>query len=305
MVGASTRPADRGAKGVGTTMAKLVTVRTVAALRRAVGDWRRAAHSVGLVPTMGALHAGHLALVSAAREDNDRVIASLFVNPTQFGPNEDLTSYPRDEDEDGAKLEARGVDLLFAPNVAEIYPAGFATTVAVAGLTEGLCGAHRPGHFTGVTTVVGKLLIQSLPDRAYFGEKDYQQLTAIRRMARDLDLPTEIVGVATVREADGLALSSRNAYLSAPARVVAADLNRVLHGVAEAVAGGADPAEESARGIAALLAAGFDEVDYLAVCDAETLAPVTVIDRPARVFAAAHIDGTRLIDNRPVPGHAD
>jgi len=286
-------------------MAELETVRTVAALRRVVGEWRRAAQSVGLVPTMGALHAGHLALVSAACEDNDRVVASLFVNPTQFGPNEDLASYPRDEDADRARLAALGVDLLFAPSESEVYPEGFATTVTVAGLTEGLCGAHRPGHFTGVTTVVGKLLIQSLPDRAYFGEKDYQQLTVIRRMARDLDLPVEIVGVATVREADGLALSSRNAYLSPSARAVAANLNRVLESVAAAVAGGADPTEEAQRGVAALRVAGFDAVDYVAVCDAETLAPVTTIEGPARVFAAARIDGTRLIDNRPVPVHAD
>lgn len=277
------------------------TARTVAALREVVAGWRRAGESVGLVPTMGALHDGHLALVRAARAANDRVAATIFVNPAQFGLGEDLSTYPRDESSDAAKFAALDVDLLFAPPLDEIYPEGFSTTVTVGGESEGLCGDHRPGHFAGVATVVSKLLLQALPDRAYFGEKDYQQLLVIRRLTHDLDIPVAIEGVAIVREADGLALSSRNAYLSPDERKVAASLNTVLADVAAAVAGGADPLAECARGIAALEAAGFDSVDYLELRDAETLAPVTETPtRPARVLAAVRIGRTRLIDNRAV-----
>jgi pantoate--beta-alanine ligase len=280
----------------------LDTVRNVADLRARVAGWRAAGASVGLVPTMGAIHDGHLALAAAARAECGRVAASLFVNPTQFGANEDLGDYPRREADDAAALGRAGVDLLFAPPVEEMYPDGFATTVTVSGLADGLCGPHRPGHFAGVATVVAKLLTQCLPDRAYFGEKDYQQLLVIRRMARDLDLPVEIRGVPIVREADGLALSSRNAYLSPAEREIAANLNRVIRSVAVAVAGGAPGPEEEARAAAALREAGFDAVDYVAVRDASTLAPIEHIEpgAAARVFAAAHVGQTRLIDNVPV-----
>ena len=284
------------------TPPSLDVVRTIADLRARVAGWRAAGASVGLVPTMGAIHDGHLALAGAARAECGRVVASLFVNPTQFGANEDLGDYPRREADDAAALARAGVDLLFAPSVGEMYPDGFATTVTVSGLADGLCGPHRPGHFAGVATVVSKLLAQCLPDRAYFGEKDYQQLRVIARMARDLDLPVEIRGVPIVREADGLALSSRNAYLSPAEREIAANLNRVIRSVAAAVAGGGPCADETARAAEALAAAGFDAVDYVAVCDAETLAPFAHIEpgAAARVFAAARIGQTRLIDNVPV-----
>lgn len=276
--------------------------RTAADLGVRVAGWRAGGASVGLVPTMGAIHDGHLALVGAARAECGRVVASLFVNPTQFGANEDLGDYPRREADDAAALARAGVDLLYAPSVGEMYPDGLASTVTVSGLADGLCGPHRPGHFAGVATVVSKLLAQCLPDRAYFGEKDYQQLRVVTRMARDLDLPVEIRGVPIVREADGLALSSRNAYLSPAEREIAANLNRMIRSVADAVAGGAPCADEAARAAAALTAAGFDAVDYVAVCDAETLTPFARIEprRAARVFAAAHIGRTRLIDNVPV-----
>jgi pantoate--beta-alanine ligase len=240
---------------------------------------------------MGALHDGHLALVRAAREACDRVAVSVFVNPTQFGPGEDYEIYPRDEAADRARLEA---------------PSGFATLVRVRGLTEGLCGASRPHHFEGVTTVVTKLLLQVLPDVAYFGEKDYQQLQVIRRLVRDLDIPVRIEGVATVREADGLALSSRNAYLSPAERRIAPALQRALRALSEclvvAAPASADAvAREVERAKGTLEAAGFSRIDYLEVRDAETLEPVTNLSRPARVLAAAWLGETRLIDNYPVP----
>lgn len=283
-------------------MAKpLDIVRTIADLRARVAAWRAEGYSVGLVPTMGALHAGHLALVKAAVRETDRVVASLFVNPAQFGPNEDLDKYPRHEAEDAAKFQGEGGALLFAPPVEEVYPDGFATTITVSGLTEGLCGAARPGHFEGVATVVSKLLLQCVPDRAYFGEKDYQQLQVIKRMTRDLDIPVTIVGVPTVREVGGLALSSRNEYLSPAQRDIALNLNRVLRRVADSMAEGADAKSQVAWGVGELRKAGFDEVDYLEVCDAETLEPLHIADRPARVLAAARLGGIRLIDNVVVP----
>jgi pantoate--beta-alanine ligase len=272
--------------------------RTVAALRAHIHGWRAADESVALVPTMGALHEGHLALVREAGARCDRVIVTIFVNPAQFGPNEDLDSYPRDEAADVAKLAALGVDVVFAPPLEVMYPDDFATTVTVSGVTEGLCGTHRPGHFAGVATVVSKLLLQSLPDVALFGEKDYQQLQTIRRLVRDLEIPVEIVGVPTVRDADGIALSSRNAYLTPAQREIALSLSRTLVEVAATLSqGAASVAEAEARGLAALQAAGFDQVDYLEVRDAETLAPIITVERPARALAAAHIGGTRLIDN--------
>ena len=202
-------------------MPELVIVRTVRELRAAIAGMRQAGDSIGLVPTMGALHDAHMALVAAARGHADRVIATIFVNPTQFGPDEDFSSYPRREARDIETLQGADVDLLFAPGVDEMYPDGFETVVDVPGISQGLCGDHRPGHFAGVATIVTKLLLQALPDVAVFGEKDYQQLQVIRRLARDLDIPVEIVGLPTVREADGLAISSRNAYLSAADRAVA------------------------------------------------------------------------------------
>ncbi len=273
--------------------------RTAADLARRVGAWRDAGDSIALVPTMGAIHDGHLALVEAARQGCRRVVTSLFVNPAQFGPGEDLAAYPADEAADARRLAMAGVDLLYAPSAEEMYPQGFATTVAVSGgLTEGLCGASRPTHFAGVATVVAKLFTQCAPDAAWFGEKDYQQLLVVRRLARDLDLAVRVEAVATVREADGLAISSRNAYLSENERRIAPVLHRTLSAMAERLAGGrAAAADEIARGTAELMDAGFAAVDYVAVCDAETLAPVGRVHRPARILAAAHLARTRLIDN--------
>ena len=278
----------------------IAVARTVAALREAVAAWRGRQERVGLVPTMGALHRGHLALVEAAHRQCQRVVASLFVNPKQFGPREDFTAYPRDEAADLAKFRQGGVDLVFAPTVAEMYPGGFATTVQVGGIGDALEGAHRPGHFDGVATVVSKLLLQCLPDAAYFGEKDYQQLLVVRRMARDLDIPVRIEGVPTVREPDGLALSSRNVYLSPEERQVAPSLYRVLNDTAAAI--GAAPASIATnleKGLAALRQAGFVP-DYLELRDAADLSPMSALDHPARLLTAALLGRTRLIDNIPV-----
>ncbi|HEX4616870.1 MAG TPA: pantoate--beta-alanine ligase [Stellaceae bacterium] len=274
---------------------------TVADLRTHVGLWRKGEVRVGLVPTMGALHQGHVALVGAARAECDRVVASIFVNPKQFAPTEDLGSYPRREAADLEMLRSAGVDLVFIPAVGEMYPPGFATLVRVSGLTDGLCGAHRAGHFDGVTTVVTKLLIQALPDIAYFGEKDYQQLMVVRRLACDLDLPVRIAGVPTVREPDELALSSRNAYLSAEERRIAPNLSRVLNSVASALAEQPKAvARELTRGLRELRDAGF-EIDYLEIREEETLRPVTVtVGARSRVFAAVWLGRTRLIDNMPI-----
>lgn len=275
--------------------------RTVAELRSRTAEWRGSGAAIGLTPTMGALHAGHLALVAAARRECGRVVASIFVNPKQFGPGEDFAAYPRDAAADLDLLGAAGVDLIYLPAVDEIYPPGFATTVTVGDLTEVLCGRHRPGHFAGVATVVAKLLLQTLPDVAYFGEKDYQQLLVIRRLARDLDIPARIAGVATVREADGLALSSRNAYLSPRERRIAPMLARVLRAIAAALVRAPEAAaRELAAGRAALEEAGF-AVEYLELRDAGTLAArASAAGAPARVFAAVRLGKTRLIDNTPV-----
>ena len=282
-------------------------VRSVAELRAAVRDRRaRRGGRVGLVPTMGALHAGHLALVERARATCDHVVASVFVNPKQFDRPDDLASYPRDEAGDARALAAAGCDLLYAPDAAAMYPEGFATTVTVAGVTETLEGAHRPGHFAGVATVVTKLLLQAQPDAAFFGEKDYQQLLTIRRLAADLDLPVTIAGVPTVREADGLALSSRNAALTAAQRRIAPALAGVLAATGRRLADASESgADAVARARAALLAAGFDAVDYVALRDAASLEPLDDADRPARLLAAAWLGATRLIDNMPVPPDPD
>ena len=250
---------------------------------------------------MGALHAGHMALVRAARGECDRVVATIFVNPKQFAPTEDLGAYPRREATDLEMSRLAGVDLVFIPVVDEMYPSDFATTVRVAGVTEGLCGERRPGHFDGVATVVTKLLIQAVPDTVYFGEKDYQQLVMVRRLVRDLDIPVRIVGVPTVREADGLALSSRNVYLSPEERLIAPGLARALRRIAAALAQQPDAiALELARGSAELEATGF-AVEYLEIRDAQTLAPATARTiANSRVFAAVRLGQTRLIDNMPI-----
>jgi pantoate--beta-alanine ligase len=278
----------------------LEIARTVADLRRDIAVWRNGGERVGLVPTMGALHQGHMALVAAARAECDRVVASIFVNPKQFAPTEDLASYPRREAADLEMLRSAGVNLVFIPALEEMYPPDFSTLVRVSGLTEGLCGAHRAGHFDGMTTVVTKLLVQALPDIAYFGEKDYQQLTVVRRLARDLDIPVRIACVPTVREADGLALSSRNVYLSAEERRIAPNLARVLRSISAALA--QDPtaiAREIARGSAALQQAGF-AVEYLEIREAVTLAVTSEVTGNSRVFAAVRLGKTRLIDNMPI-----
>ncbi len=278
------------------------TVHTIAELREASLAWRRAGERIGLVPTMGALHRGHMALVDRALADCDKVITTIFINPPQFSPGEDLAAYPRDEAGDGRVLADAGVDLVFIPDDDEIYPPGFATRVSVAGLTEDLCAAHRPGHFDGVATVVCKLLMEAAPDAAYFGEKDYQQLQMIRRMVADLDIATEIAAVATVREDDGLALSTRNAYLNADQRRIAPELFRTISRLAERFSSGkADARALEAEGAEALRQAGFDEVDYVAIRDARTLQPVSAPGAGrgtgARVLAAARLGKARLIDN--------
>lgn len=272
-------------------------VRTVQELRREVSDWRSSGFTVGLVPTMGALHAGHFSLVDRATTETDRICVTLFVNPKQFGPNEDFEVYPRDEEADAGALQDRGADLLFAPGIDEMYPEGSATSVSVPGLGDILEGEFRPGFFTGVATVVSKLLIQSMPHRAYFGEKDYQQLCVIRRMSADLDLPVDIVGCPIIREPDGLALSSRNAYLSEEERAIAPRLQAALKYVA-VVAGSKGDHADAARGAAAeLVEAGFASVDYFTVRDASSLEQTDDPSANLRVLAAAWLGKTRLIDN--------
>jgi pantoate--beta-alanine ligase len=280
----------------------LPTVRTVADLRTVVRGWKRAGRRVALVPTMGALHAGHLSLVALARTQVDHVVASIFVNPTQFAPHEDFDAYPRGEARDAELLAGVGCDLLFAPTVEEMYAPGFATQITVGGVSEPLDGAARPGHFTGVATVVAKLLIQAEPDVAVFGEKDYQQLQVIKRLARDLDLPVEIVGAPTARSEDGLALSSRNAYLSPAEREIAVRLNGVLADAAKRLRAGERVEQVEAAGLAALERAGFGKVDYLEVRAAADLARQGpgAVDAPARILAAAFVGRTRLIDNMAV-----
>lgn len=278
-----------------TDPANPVIARTAAELRTAVAGWRRAGDRIGLVPTMGALHQGHLELAAALRKAGaNRVLFSIFVNPAQFGPKEDFSRYPRREAEDLAKLAATGADLAYLPTVDEIYPEGFAFSIVPGGpIVADLEAAVRPGHFAGVATVVAKLLIQAAPDVAAFGEKDFQQLLLVRRLVRDLDLPCEILPVPTVRDRDGLALSSRNAYLGEAQLAVARRLNRIMAEIA------ADPSLLPA-GPDRLRDAGFDAVDYLVLRDAETLAEPTP-GRPRRLIAAVRLGATRLLDNLPVP----
>jgi pantoate--beta-alanine ligase len=272
-------------------------VRTDTALENELGAWRRFSQSIALVPTMGALHEGHLALVREGRRRADRVVVSLFVNPAQFAPHEDFARYPRDEEGDLAKLDAAGCDLVWAPAVDRMYPEGFATRIVPAGAAEGLEGEFRPHFFAGVATVCCKLFNQVRPHLAIFGEKDYQQLQVVRQMVRDLDLLLEIVGYPTVREADGLAMSSRNAYLSPAQRRIAPRLYAVITEAAREVAQGGSIAAAEARARAALTEVGF-KVDYVAVRDARTLKPVTGGHQSGlRVLAAAWLGETRLIDN--------
>lgn len=278
----------------------MIVARTLADLRRQLSDWRSQGLTTGLVPTMGALHAGHLSLLDILSARTDRVVVSIFLNPKQFDSDADLERYPRDLKGDVAQLAGHGADLVYAPSVEEMYPQGFATTVSVAGLTDSLEGAHRQGHFTGVTTVVAKLLIQCRPDAALFGEKDYQQLTVLRRLVADLDLPVEVVPGPIVREADGLALSSRNAYLTAEQRRIAPKLYATLAELATRAVAGKPLAELQAKGVDALLAAGFDHVDYLEFRDADSLEPVTSLDQPTRLLAVARLGETRLLDNLAV-----
>ena len=268
-------------------------------LRATVARWHAAGDTVALVPTMGALHEGHLALVDEARTLAPRVVVSIFVNPTQFGPAEDFSRYPRDLATDLAGLARVGADAAWTPDVDTMYPPGFATRIEVAGLTYGLCGPLRPGHFSGVATVVTKLLTQVGPDVALFGEKDFQQLRVIQRVVADLDLPVRIHGVPTIREADGLALSSRNRYLTEGERPVAPALHAALMAVARAAREGMPVAGPIAEATGRLTEDGF-RVQYLTVCDARTLAPVERVSGPARVFVAAYLGRTRLIDNIPV-----
>jgi len=281
------------------------TARELDVLRTAVAAFRDSGESLALVPTMGALHEGHMTLVREAKARADRVAVSIFVNPTQFGPGEDLDAYPRQMAEDSRLLAAEGVDLLWAPDVAQMYPQGFATAISVAGVSEGFCGASRPGHFDGVATVVCKLFNQVRPDVALFGEKDWQQLAVIRRMARDLDLTLPhaeaIIGVPTVREADGLAMSSRNRYLSPEQRLAAATLPAAMKTAIERIEAGEEAREALAALEEALLGAGFSSVDYADLADAASLERLDrVTDAPARLLVAARIGGTRLIDNMAV-----
>lgn len=281
---------------------KIRTTTTIAGLRAEVASWRRENERIVLVPTMGALHEGHLSLVRLANEQGDRTVVSIFVNPAQFAPYEDFDNYPRDHESDLEKLSALGVDLVFMPPREEVYPEDFSTHITVEGLSEGLCGASRPHFFGGVATVVAKLLNQCRPDAAIFGEKDYQQLLVIRRMARDLDMDVEILGGAIVREEDGLAMSSRNAYLTAAERKKAPELFRTISGIAKELGAGADEKALLEDGRKRLTESGFN-VDYLEVRDASSLDPVTGrIDVPARVFGAVVLGKTRLIDNVAVPG---
>ncbi|AUG51631.1 pantoate--beta-alanine ligase [Thalassospira marina] len=285
----------------------LTTVHTVADLRARVSRWRAEGLKVALVPTMGALHEGHISLTKLARTQADRVIVSVFVNPTQFGPTEDFAAYPRTLPADQKILDAAGVELCFAPSVEEMYPSGFATRLHIDNLTDMLCGAARPGHFDGMAQIVTKLLLQAMPDYALFGEKDYQQLMVIKRFVTDLNIPVSIIGGPIHREADGLAMSSRNRYLSPEERETATTLSRVLSSITDRASRGdaIEPLLETGR--QQIASAGFSPIDYLEIRDAENLELMHgVIDRPARVFVAARLGKARLIDNMAIiPANSD
>lgn len=287
--------------GTGFTGVAVEVARTVDALRARTRAWRKAGETIALVPTMGALHAGHVELIRQGRARADRVVVSIFVNPKQFGPREDFSVYPRRELEDLKVLTEAGVDLAWIPSVDVVYPAGFDTTIRVGALAQPMEGASRPGFFDGVATVVGKLFTQVAPDYAMFGEKDYQQLLVVTRMAADLDLPLEVVPVETVREPDGLALSSRNVYLSDAHRALAPELRATMLKMARRLSDGiSQPQAEIAWGTDRLLSLGFEQVAYLDVRDPWTLMPVESTGRPARILAAVKLGETRLIDNLPV-----
>lgn len=273
------------------------SIRSLDELQATVAQWRKAGEHVALVPTMGALHEGHLSLVKAAQAKAERVVVSIFVNPTQFGPNEDFHKYPRPLDQDLTLLEKAGADAVWLPSVEVMYPAGFATSIHVAGVSEGLCGASRPGHFDGVATVVAKLLLQAMPDIALFGEKDYQQLSLIKRLVKDLNIPISILGVPTLREKDGLAMSSRNRYLSPEERVIAPQLHAALQEAAGKLKQGGETSDILTAAEKQILAAGFTRLDYLELRSEDTLAPMDAYNAPARLLAAAWLGSTRLIDN--------
>lgn len=273
-------------------------IETIAEMRKHLAGWRRAGRSIGLVPTMGYFHRGHLSLMERARRENDRVVVSLFVNPTQFGPGEDFERYPRDPDRDRALAEAAGVDAIFSPSPGEMYPQGFQTYVEVTELSQGLCGASRPGHFRGVATVVTKLFNIVQPDRAYFGEKDAQQLRVVKRMVRDLNLPVEIIPVATVREPDGLAMSSRNTYLSPEERRAALVLSKSLFYARERVEGGeCDVCRLKAEMREIISREPLVDLEYLEFRDSENLQPVSAVKGEVLIALAARVGKTRLIDN--------
>jgi len=278
----------------------LPVARQISDMREQVASWRVAGEKIALVPTMGALHDGHLSLIDVAKKNGaTKTIVSIFVNPTQFGPGEDFEAYPRTEETDTQKLVGRAA-LIFAPNAAEMYPDGYGTTVSVSGVTTTLEGEARPTHFDGVATIVAKLLLAAQPDYAVFGEKDYQQLLTIKQMARDLRIPVEILGGPILREADGLAMSSRNIYLTNKEREAAGQLNLILRATAEDIENGADIMAATNAAEQTLLEVGFAEIDYLTVRDTVTLATMETLDRPARILVAAKIGQPRLLDNMPV-----
>lgn len=278
-------------------------IRSLSDLRATVAGWKKAGETLGVVPTMGALHQGHLSLVRAAKAGTDRVIVTIFVNPKQFNNPDDLKKYPRTEQDDAPKLAPFAVDAIYVPDGDQIYPDGFATNVSVTGVTDAMEGQHRPGHFDGVATVVTKLFLQTQADRAYFGNKDYQQLLLVQQLARDLDIPIEVIGCPTIREEDGLALSSRNLLLSDRARIIAPALNRAMTQAADQILNGGDVAAALASAKEKVVAAGFIDVEYIELRAAASLAPLTHLTEPARLLAAANLAGVRLIDNIAViPG---
>jgi pantoate--beta-alanine ligase len=272
-------------------------IRTSAELREKVATWKRSGMLVGVVPTMGALHDGHISLVREARKQSDRVIVTIFINPMQFNNKDDLAKYPRDEAHDLALLDAEGVDVLFAPGVDEVYPDGFATVITVSGVSEPLEGAFRPGHFEGVATVVTKLFGMTQAGRAFFGEKDWQQLQVVRRMVEDLNIPVRVIGCPTIRETDGLAMSSRNVRLSPEHRAQAPRLHAEMQAAAAAIRAGRPVAEALEAARTALTAAGFGSWDYLDLRTAEGLRPLSALSEPARMLAAVSLGEVRLIDN--------
>ena len=280
-------------------------VRTIAELRQHTSRWRIAGQTIGLIPTMGALHNGHLSLIKLAQGKCDRVIATIFVNPRQFLPNEDFDEYPRNEESDIQKLIEMGVDLLFAPKAPEMYQPDASTTVVISKLTDCLCATSRPGFFDGVGTVVTKLLIQALPDLAIFGEKDYQQLLVIKRLTRDLDIPVEIIGAPTIREADGLAVSSRNVFLSQTNRETASKVFEILKKTATAIALGNDVLAACKEARTGLILAGFSEIDYFEARHSETLELIQNFENNGRLFAAVWLGSTRLIDNLEIKEYTD